>query len=168
MNNRLTILGLGLFLLTLASCGPNWTESESTGFRLIQNEGGQDLGYSPSSGVEILTVDRFAFKDLNQNGQLDVGDGPSLYWETCGDPEGKPALAHHVIAEHASHAAGNINIASELVRAITDPTHRVPEAYLDPQRGVDAAPVSPMIEYSDLLPLREAADLVSYVRYLAE
>jgi proline iminopeptidase len=28
-------------------------------------------------------------------GQLDVGDGHSLYWEVCGDPEGKPALVLH-------------------------------------------------------------------------
>ncbi len=71
MRNRIPILGLCLFLLTLSACGPKWSETESTGFHLIQNEGGQDLGYSPASGVEILTVDRFAFKDLNQNGQLD-------------------------------------------------------------------------------------------------
>ena len=28
-------------------------------------------------------------------GQLDVGDGHTLYWETCGDPDGKPALVLH-------------------------------------------------------------------------
>jgi pimeloyl-ACP methyl ester carboxylesterase len=26
---------------------------------------------------------------------LDVGDGPSLYWETCGNPAGKPAVVLH-------------------------------------------------------------------------
>src|SRR6476661_2237879 len=26
---------------------------------------------------------------------LDVGDGHSLYWETCGNPAGKPALVLH-------------------------------------------------------------------------
>lgn len=29
------------------------------------------------------------------SGMLDVGDGQSLYWETCGNPEGKPALVLH-------------------------------------------------------------------------
>jgi len=38
---------------------------------IIKNKGGQTLGYSPSSGVKILTVDGFAFKDLNKNGKLD-------------------------------------------------------------------------------------------------
>jgi proline iminopeptidase len=29
------------------------------------------------------------------SGMLDVGDGHSLYWETCGNPEGRPALFLH-------------------------------------------------------------------------
>ncbi len=28
-------------------------------------------------------------------GMLDVGDGHSLYWEMCGNPEGKPAVMLH-------------------------------------------------------------------------
>jgi proline iminopeptidase len=30
-----------------------------------------------------------------QHGMLDVGDGNLVYWETCGNPEGKPALVVH-------------------------------------------------------------------------
>jgi len=30
-----------------------------------------------------------------QTGLLDVGDGNVLYWETCGNPSGKPALVLH-------------------------------------------------------------------------
>ena len=30
-----------------------------------------------------------------EHGMLDVGDGNSLYWETCGNPQGKPALVLH-------------------------------------------------------------------------
>ena len=30
-----------------------------------------------------------------KSGQLDVGDGHSLYWELCGNPEGKPAVFLH-------------------------------------------------------------------------
>ena len=38
----------------------------------IENEGGETLGLSQTSGVKILEDDGFAFKDLNQNGSLDV------------------------------------------------------------------------------------------------
>jgi proline iminopeptidase len=29
------------------------------------------------------------------HGMLDVGDGDAVYWETCGDPQGKPAVVLH-------------------------------------------------------------------------
>ena len=61
-----------LLALLLNSCGPKWTESPKNDFNIIINEGGQNLGYSSESGVTILTVDRYAFKDLNKNGSLDV------------------------------------------------------------------------------------------------
>ena len=53
------------------SCGPKWTESEKGTIHTVINEEGSTLGYSTESGVQILTVDRLAFKDLNKNGQLD-------------------------------------------------------------------------------------------------
>ena len=30
-----------------------------------------------------------------RSGMLDVGDGHSLYWELCGNPDGKPAVFLH-------------------------------------------------------------------------
>jgi hypothetical protein len=30
-----------------------------------------------------------------ETGMLDVGDGNLVYWETCGNPAGKPALLVH-------------------------------------------------------------------------
>ena len=30
------------------------------------------MGYSTTSGVKLLTVEGFAFKDLNRNGKLDI------------------------------------------------------------------------------------------------
>jgi|GEM_PF-5589421 len=42
--------------------------SQDLSFILIKNKGGQTLGYSPNSGVKILTVDGLSFKDLNKNG----------------------------------------------------------------------------------------------------
>ena len=61
-----------LFAVLFIGCGPKWTEEEMGNFNLVHNEGGATLGYSPSSGVTLLTDDGYAFKDLNQNGELDV------------------------------------------------------------------------------------------------
>ncbi len=33
--------------------------------------------------------------EADASGRLDVGDGHSMYWETCGNPLGKPALVLH-------------------------------------------------------------------------
>jgi beta-glucosidase len=61
-----------LFTVLIAGCGRKWTEEQKEGYNLVINKGGQTLGYSPSSGVKVLTVNRLAFKDLNKNGQLDA------------------------------------------------------------------------------------------------
>lgn len=66
-----------LFILTAAAmlCGcsssPKWTSTETDGFVKVEQKGGPTLGYSPSSGVTILTVKGLAFKDLNRNGVVD-------------------------------------------------------------------------------------------------
>jgi beta-glucosidase len=41
-------------------------------FILEKNANGPTLGYSPKSGVKILTIDGLKFKDLNKDGKLDV------------------------------------------------------------------------------------------------
>ena len=38
----------------------------------VENEGGDTLGLSQTSGVKLLEVDGYAFKDMNQNGELDA------------------------------------------------------------------------------------------------
>lgn len=38
---------------------------------LVENKNGPTLGYSPTSGVNILTINGLKFKDLNRNGKLD-------------------------------------------------------------------------------------------------
>jgi beta-glucosidase len=60
-------------LVALNGCGsgPKWSESESGTIRTVTNWRGETLGYVTTSGVSLLTVDRFAFKDLNKNGALD-------------------------------------------------------------------------------------------------
>lgn len=59
-----------IITLSLSSC-KNWSESRTGSLRIVNNKGGQTLGYDTTSGVKILTVKGFAFKDLNKNGKLD-------------------------------------------------------------------------------------------------
>ncbi|WP_088342348.1 glycoside hydrolase family 3 protein [Robiginitalea sediminis] len=66
-----SLLLTGLALVLLSSCGPKWEETAKADFTLVTNPCGQNLGYSPASGIQLLTVDRLAFKDLNRNGALD-------------------------------------------------------------------------------------------------
>ncbi|NCD71205.1 glycoside hydrolase family 3 protein [Mucilaginibacter agri] len=54
-----------------ATAQQKFTSETAGNHTIIKNQGGQLLGYSPSSGVKILTVDGLAFKDLNKNGKLD-------------------------------------------------------------------------------------------------
>ena len=60
-----------LLLLTVGGCGRKWTGENKGSFSIIHNDNGQTLGFSPASGIEILTVKGLAFKDLNKNGKLD-------------------------------------------------------------------------------------------------
>ena len=53
------------------SCGPKWTEEAQDGYQLVKNKDGATLGYHKNSGVQLLTVNQLAFKDLNKNGTLD-------------------------------------------------------------------------------------------------
>ena len=63
----------GTMLMTLAACdGTKFTEQLTDTFMTVTQKGGPTLGYSPSSGVKILTVDGYAFKDLNRNDSLDA------------------------------------------------------------------------------------------------
>ena len=58
--------------ILVAACARNEIREESHGsYTLVHQSKGPTLGYSPSSGVKILTVDGFAFKDLNRSGVLD-------------------------------------------------------------------------------------------------
>ncbi len=60
-----------IVLLSMA-CSPKFTEEDKGDFTLVKNEGGKVLGYSPNSGVKLLNVDRYAFKDLSKDGKLDA------------------------------------------------------------------------------------------------
>lgn len=71
MKKQIVLPALLLLLGTQMEAQKKWSETPKESFNLIENKGGQTLGYSPKSGVKILTVDGLAFKDLNKNGQLD-------------------------------------------------------------------------------------------------
>lgn len=73
------LIALTMLMTTFASMTSafaedvKWTEElTKDGWIKVTQEGGPVLGYSPNSGVTILTVDGLAFKDLNKNGTLDV------------------------------------------------------------------------------------------------
>lgn len=63
---RKVSLLVGLVLACAVAC-----TQVPTDYVIVQNENGPTLGYSPQSGVELLTVDGLKFKDLNKNGKLD-------------------------------------------------------------------------------------------------
>ncbi|MDH8677020.1 glycoside hydrolase family 3 N-terminal domain-containing protein [Fusibacter bizertensis] len=49
-----------------------WSEEDTDfGFTLVNNDGGETIGYSKESGLKLIQVDGFAFKDLNANNMLD-------------------------------------------------------------------------------------------------
>lgn len=61
-----------VIFLVFTGCVPKWTEEQKGDYILVHNKDGQTLGYSPASGVRLLTFKRLAFKDLNKDGQLDA------------------------------------------------------------------------------------------------
>lgn len=71
MKTQITFASLLLLFATQMEAQRKWSETPKGTFNRIENIGGQTLGYSPNSGVKILTVDGLAFKDLNKNGKLD-------------------------------------------------------------------------------------------------
>jgi beta-glucosidase len=71
---------LALILLS-SSCSKKWTLEEKDGYSVVQNEGGQTLGYSSQSGVTLLEDKGYAFKDLNRNAELDLYEDWRLPFE---------------------------------------------------------------------------------------
>ena len=92
MKLRIVLTAAGALLL--AACGPKWQESEADGFKLVTQKGGATLGYT---SAPLLTVDRYAFKDLNRNGALD----PYEDWRLPADARAKDLAAQLSIEEIA-------------------------------------------------------------------
>lgn len=78
-------VGLTAITLLLGSCGEKFTTEQKEDFVKIYNEGGSSLGYQPESGVTLLRVNRYAFKDANKNGELD----PFEDWRLPADERAK-------------------------------------------------------------------------------
>ena len=68
---KLLILSSVLLATTLSAAQPKYQKTDKGDFVEITQQGGRTLGYNQNSGVEILEVDGYAFKDLNRNGKLD-------------------------------------------------------------------------------------------------
>lgn len=55
----------------LGSGDVKWSEERtSDGYYLVTNQGGTTLGYATTSGISLIQVDGYAFKDLNKDGLL--------------------------------------------------------------------------------------------------
>lgn len=72
MKNLFQYFLISILFFLVASCGPKWKETEKDGLKKVTNKDGQTLVYSSSSGVKILTVNGYGFKDLNKNDSLDL------------------------------------------------------------------------------------------------
>ena len=60
-----------------------WVESQTPdGWTMVTNEDGVTLGYSKSSGLQLIQVDGFVFKDLNRNKLLDQFEDWRVDFET--------------------------------------------------------------------------------------
>ncbi len=67
----------------LGSGDVKWSEEKTAdGWIKVTNEGGMTLGYSPDSGVKLIQVDGYAFKDLDRDGALDVYEDWRVDYDT--------------------------------------------------------------------------------------
>jgi beta-glucosidase len=82
--------------LSLGSC-KKWSETGTGSIKIVTNKGGQTLGYDATSGVKLLTVNGFAFKDLNKNGKLDAYED----WRLSADERAKDLASKMTVEQIA-------------------------------------------------------------------
>jgi len=70
--NTYLFLSAGIFIFTLFGCSHTYSIDEQETYIMVTNQGGQTLGYAPTSGVTLIEKNGYAFKDLNKNGELDL------------------------------------------------------------------------------------------------
>jgi beta-glucosidase len=71
MKKYSSLIFISASLMTTTIHAQNWNEKTKGTVSMVTNKGGQTLGYSTTSGVKLIIIDGFAFKDLNKNGNLD-------------------------------------------------------------------------------------------------
>lgn len=81
----------------LISVSPVLAQTSSETFTIVRNEGGQTLGFSPASGVKIIRVGKYSFKDLNKNGKLDKYED----WRLSADERAKDLASQMTIEQIA-------------------------------------------------------------------
>ena len=69
MRHLAFVLSAVLLVSGVASAKSNYSVTDKGDFVEITQQGGRTLGYSQNSGIKILEVEGFAFKDLNRNEQ---------------------------------------------------------------------------------------------------
>lgn len=94
---KFAALALLTFAQTAVFSQKKWSETTKGTYNLVTNPGGQTLGYSPTSGVKILTIKGQAFKDLNKNGTLE----PFEDWRLTYDQRAKDLAGRLTIEEIA-------------------------------------------------------------------
>ncbi len=97
--NRLTrLFALAFFAFAAASCGgEKWQETESDGFTLVAQKGGETRGSATAPGMQLLSDNGTEFMDLNHNGQLDVYED----WRKPAEERAKDLAAQLSIEEIA-------------------------------------------------------------------
>ena len=65
-----------------------------------------------------------------ETGLLDTGDGNLVYWETCGNPDGVPALV-----VHGGPGLRLLDRSAPVVQPAAAPDHPFRPAQLRPERG---------------------------------
>ncbi|MDO4215756.1 MAG: glycoside hydrolase family 3 N-terminal domain-containing protein [Bacteroidales bacterium] len=81
----------------LTGCGPKYSIEEHGQYNLVIQQGGQTLGYSPESGIQLIEDGGYMFKDLNKNGEIDVYED----WRKTPEERAKDLAAQLSIEEIA-------------------------------------------------------------------
>lgn len=71
--------------------------AQQENFTIVKNNKGADLGYSPESGIKILTINGKKFKDLNKNGKLDKYED----WRLSADERAKDLASKMTVEQIA-------------------------------------------------------------------
>jgi beta-glucosidase len=80
-----------------AQVAQKWSYERQGEISVVNNPGGASIGVSSSSGVKLITVDGFAFKDLNKNGKLDKYED----WRLSADERAKDLAAKMTVEQIA-------------------------------------------------------------------